>query len=66
MFQVMEPRDKEKGSIIRQMLTKYYKNELEEEVLAKDFTLGVNLGERNRYHRIVEKDGEYICIRHSE
>lgn len=62
-YHVLEKREKFKPSVIRQMLMQYYKRELEDEVLLKDFALGVRLSDRHRYHRIIEKNGEYVCIR---
>lgn len=62
-YHVLERCDPGKQSVIRQMLNQHYKIQLEDEVLLKDFALGVKLSERNRYHRIIEKNGEYVCIR---
>jgi hypothetical protein len=45
------------------MLRQLWKNEIEAEVLQEDFMLGVNLSEREKYRRIIEKNGDFVCIR---
>jgi hypothetical protein len=45
------------------MFKQFYRRELEEEVLMEDFTKGNNLGRREKYHRIIEKKDEFICVR---
>lgn len=36
---------------------------MQAEVLQEDFTLGVNLADRDRYHTIDERNGDFVCVR---
>ena len=65
-YHVLSPQHKDQGSVIRQMLRQFWKNEIEAEVLQEDFMLGVNLSEREKYRRIIEKNGDFVCIRNPE
>jgi hypothetical protein len=62
-YHVLSPQHKNQGSVIKQMLRQYWLNEAQAEVLQSDFTLGVNLSDRGRYHTIVEQDGDFVCVR---
>ena len=62
-YHVLGPRHKQQGSVIKQMLRQYWLNQAHADALLEDFTLGVNLADRARYHEIVERDGDFICVR---